>query len=179
MNHLSLLRMRKVSLELLKWKTAFLLLLASWARRSEIHAVTVRGTRIAANGKYAIISPSSEVVAKNEVAKGKPLDPFVIRSLEDFSDSDKTLWPVRGLRVYKDRTKSIRVKKKRLLISCKKRKSEIHLNTLSSWIKKLLQFCYKHPGRKSGTGSHEIRRIASTLVFNGVTSLEEMLKVGQ
>ena len=173
---------QKVSLELLSWKLLFLLLLASGARRSEIHAVTEKGARIADNGKYAIISPSSEFVAKNEVARGKPLEPFVIRSLEEYSDSDKTLCPVRCLRVYKERTKNIRGRRKKLFISTRMLVSELHINTLSSWIKKLLVHCYSHPGKKavelSGTGSHEIRRIASTLVFRGVVSIEELLRVG-
>ena len=172
----------KVSLEFLTWKTAFLLLLASGARRSELHSVRLLGARIAVNGKYATISPGSGFVSKNEVACGKALDPFVIRSLENYSDSDKALCPVRCLRVYIERTKGIRGIRKRLFITTQRSRKELHKNTLSGWIKKLLKFCYRHPGKKaielSGTGSHEIRRIASTLVFRGVVSTEDLLRVG-
>jgi hypothetical protein len=174
---------KKVSLEFLTWKLTFLLLLASGARRSEIHAVTEEGSRIAENGEYAVISPSSQFVAKNEVAKGKPLEPFVIRSLEHYSSSDKCLCPVRCLRVYKERTKKIRGNRKQLLISVRKMEKDLHMNTISSWVKKLLQFCYKNPGKRalelSGTGVHEIRRVAASLIFCGTTSMEEILKVGQ
>lgn len=173
---------QKVSLELLSWKTLFLLLLASGARRCEMHAVIEKGTKIAVNGKYATVSPSSKFVAKNEVARGKPLDPFIIRALKGHSDSDMNICPVRCLNFYKKRTEILRGSRKKLFITTMRSTREIHKNTLSSWIKKLLKFCYRNPGKKAvqltGTGVHEIRRIASTLVFRGTTSMEEVLKVG-
>jgi hypothetical protein len=113
----------------------------------------------------------------------KPLEPVVIRSLENHSKDDKALCPVRCLKVYRKRTKEIRGERKKLLIHFQKnRKNEIHTNTVSSWVKQLLEFCYNNPSKTAleltGTGAHEIRRFASTLVFRGCTSVEDLLKVG-
>jgi integrase len=173
---------KKVSMKLLTWKTVFLLLLASGARRGELHAVREETVKIAENERYAVLSPSSTFIAKNEVARGKPLDPFVIHSLKHLSGDDKALCPVRCLQVYRKRSRKIRNNKKLLFVTLNKSKKEIHKNTISSWIKQLLLFCYENPGNQavqlSGTGCHEIRRVASTLVFRGTQSIEDLLKVG-
>ena len=173
---------KKVSMKLLTWKTAFLLLLASGARRGELHAVREETVRVAENGRFAILSPSSTFIAKNEVSRGKPLDPFVIHSLKHHSVDDVALCPVRCLQTYRERSRKNRGNRKLLLIALKKAKKEIHKNTISSWIKNLLVFCYQNPGKKavelSGTGCHEIRRVAATLVFRGTQAIEDLLKVG-
>jgi hypothetical protein len=77
----------------------------------------------------------------------------------------------------------IRNGRKNLFISLWRRDDkEIHKNTISSWIKELLLVCYQNPSKEalelSGTGSHEIRKLASSIVFRDTSSLEDILKVG-
>ena len=172
-----------VCLKFLTWKMVFLLMLASGARRSEIHALSIHGTKIAESKEYMMVSPYSGFIAKNTLAKGKPLEPFIIPSLQNHSPDDRSLCPLRCFLEYRRRTEKIRGTKKNLFISYQKgRKTEICRNTISSWIKNLLLHCYKNPQedavRLSGLGSHEIRRIASTLVFIGNTCIEDVLQAG-
>ena len=60
---------------------------------------------------------------------------------------------------------------------------DIHLNTLSSWIKQLIEFVYKQPNKYAmevaGMSAHDIRGIAATLVFRSMTSMEDLLRSGR
>jgi hypothetical protein len=138
---------------------------------------------VAESKAFMTVEPHPAFVAKNAVAKGKPLDPFVIPSLETHSPDDRSLCPVRCIQEYRKRTSRIRGNKKNLFISYQAgRKYEICRNTISSWIKNLLQFCYRNPQEETltlaGLGSHEIRRIAATLVYRGTTSIEDVMRAG-
>ena len=172
-----------VDLKHLTWKAVFLLFLASGARRSEIHALSQESVSIAESRTFMTVAPHPGFVAKNAVAKGKPLDPFVIPSLQAHSPDDRSLCPVRCIREYGRRTKKFRGEKKNLFVSYQAgRKNEICKNTISSWIKNLLQFCYKNPQEETlslaGLGSHEIRRVAATLVYRGTVSIEDVMRAG-
>ena len=173
----------KVSLKFLTWKTAFLILLAAGARRGEICAIGIKGVKIAESKSYAILSPSPKFMAKNQRAMGRALDPFRIPSLGQIDPEDLRLCPVRCLRYYLKRTEKLRGERQKLFISIQpNKKEEIHKNTFSSWIKGLLLYCYQNPSKDAleltGTGSHELRRLAASLVFKGTSSIEDILKVG-
>jgi hypothetical protein len=173
----------KVSLKFLTWKTVFLLLLASGARRCELGAIGLRGVQFAESGEFVILSPSPEFIVKNQSAMGRALEPFKVPALSQIDPEDLRLCPVRCLREYLRRTKSVRNGRRNLFIShWRTDKKEIHKNTLSSWVKGLLLFCYQNPSKEalelSGTGSHEIRKLAASIVFRGTTSMEDILKVG-
>ena len=83
--------------------------------------------------------------------------------------------------IYLARTQQLREDKKLLFIAYKKgHQTDIHKNTLSSWIRKLLMLVYDSPDedvlRLSRTSTHEVRAFASSLAFRGTMELEEVLR---
>ena len=59
-------------------------------------------------------------------------------------------------------------------------KGDIHKNTISSWIRKLLHFAYSSAPEDvielSSARTHEVRALASSMAFRGNMDLEEVLK---
>ena len=52
--------------------------------------------------------------------------------------------PVRALREYRKRTKSLRGSIKRLFLPLTTNKANLHANTVSGWVKSLVQYSYEH-----------------------------------
>jgi len=176
---------KQVNDQFLTWKTAFLLLLASGARRGELHAVTYKGISFAKDHVTLKVTP--EFVSKTGLRKGEALKPIVIPSLTavlgEFEKEDRALCPVRCLKAYLDRTHGRREGKKLLLISMIPGfKGDIRKGTLSAWIKNLILYCYRSPApfamELTGSRAHEIRGIAHSLVFRGCVALEDLIVSG-
>jgi hypothetical protein len=99
-------------------------------------------------------------------------------------EEDALLCPVRALRWYLDRTKHLRGNKTRLFISYKAgHKTDICLNTISSWIKETVKMAYKDC--PEGTmkilkvSAHEVRALAASTAFYGNIALSEVLKAAR
>ena len=113
----------QASLQFLTWKTAFLLTLASSKRRSEIHALSVEDghCRFNNNNESVTLLTQPGFLAKTQLPSTASL-PFTIPSLSDVcgsDDEDRLLCPVRSLRFYLTRVKSLRGRRKRLFIPIK------------------------------------------------------------
>ena len=97
----------------LTYKTVLLLALASGKRRSEIHSWTHSSVSSRRNWSEVTVSPPA-FLAKNQLASDGPdsIKPVVIPALTTMLDSslveNKSLCPVRALKVYLDKTKSMR-----------------------------------------------------------------------
>ena len=56
---------------------------------------------------------------------------------------------------------------------------DIHQNTISGWMRKLITYAYQHADEDTAkllsTSTHAIRGMASSLAFKGSASLEEVL----
>ena len=182
----------KVPLKFLTWKVAFLLLLASGARRGELHAIKLENVTYPKDFAHVTLRPDPGFLSKTRLTTGKALDPFVIPSLSDSLGpdlkQDRKLCPVRAVKTYLHRTpKEFRKNRKLLLVSYSARgdntDKDISVNTLSSWISDLIQFCYKNPGNLaislSGRSTHEIRAYAASLVHKGSWAMEDVLASGQ
>ena len=115
--------LEQASLTFLTWKTVFLLTLASAKRRSEIHALSVEDGHIrfnAADGSVTLLCQSG-FLAKTQLPSVAPTA-FTIPSLARTcgqDDPDRLLCPVRALRFYLSRVKSLRGRRKRLFIPVK------------------------------------------------------------
>ena len=177
----------KVSLKHLTWKLAFLLLLASGGRRGEVHALDYKTVQHDPKWKRVILKPHTDFISKTQLRTqgATKLDSFVIKSLADFVgpdlQRDRKLCPVRCIKAYLARTQSLRADKKLLLISHKPNfKGDIHKNTLSGWIRKLILYCYENASDTSltlaGTSSHAIRGMSATLAFRGGVDLEALMQ---
>jgi len=177
----------KVSLKHLTWKTAFLTLLASGGRRGEVHALEYKTVAHDPKWKFMTLKPHDRFVGKTQVRThgATKLDSFIIKSITDFVgpdlQRDRKLCPVRCLKAYLARTQNMRRGKELLFISYRPEFSkDIHKNTISGWIRKLITYCYQNASEDTlqlaGTSTHAIRGMAASLAFRGGADLEEVLR---
>ena len=174
-------------LKYVTWKTAFLILLASGSRRGEIHSLDFSKVHHGNNWSSVILEPHVAFVSKTELRRSgssafnaikiPALGPILGPGLE----RDRGLCPVRALKVYLSRTKNLREDRSLVFVSYKVgHKGDIHKNTISSWIRKLLQFAYSSAPedviKLSSARTHEVRAIASSMAFRGSMELEDVLK---
>ena len=128
--------MKDTDLKHLTLKTAFLLALASGKCCSEIHAWVANKVSNLGQWEKVALFPSSDFIAKNQLGS-QSVSPVTIPALTTIVDrhfkEDRTLFPVRALRYYLDRTKDLRGSRSLLFISFKKgHTSDIRPATLSS-----------------------------------------------
>jgi len=174
----------------LKWltlKTVFLTLLASGARRSEVHALDYAGFQRDEQWRFVILKPHNGFVSKTQLrASGSSIlnsfkIPALIPSLSASLQEERTLCPVRALKIYLARTQDRRQGKKLLFVAHKKsHNSDICKNTLSGWVRTLLLKCYEDAPDDilslQNTKTHEIRALAASLAFRGNLDLEEIMQ---
>ena len=178
--------LRLADLKFVTFKTAFLLALASGKRRGEMHAWLHSSVFFNSDGSKVTVSPSSTFLAKNQLATQGPssVKPVVIPALAPTLDSslkeDKSLCPVRALKIYLERTKDFREGKNLLFVSMKKGFSkDISKNTLSQWLKNTVRVCYSKADSEiiqvSQVKAHDIRALSASLAFKGGIPLEDIL----
>ena len=168
------------SLKYVAKKTAFLLLLASGARRGEIHALDASKCVYRNSDKSMLLQPVAGFIAKNfNVVTGKcDFDGFVIKEL----DEQSILCPVRATKWYLRRTKSIRGSIKHLFLTnnLKGLVRAIHKNTLSGWIKRVIAQAYEVEENNKGPllnrATHEIRAQAASYSLYANVSVENILR---
>lgn len=158
------------SLKLVTLKTAFLLAFASGRRRGELHAL-VRTVSHKDNWSKVVLHTDPSFVAKTELANSSQvMQPLVIPALDSqdtTADSNLSLCPVRALRIYLDRTETLRGDREKLFISFKKgSKGEIAKATISQWIKKAVVASYELAGEEglqdSIVRAHDVRGFAAS-----------------
>ena len=179
------LRDKDMDLQLLTWKTCFLLLLASGARRGEVHALTHRGIKFHEKWDWVQLKPSPSFISKTQLRTtgASALQPMVIPSLKKRASDKKdlTLCPVRALQIYLSRTMDRREGKDNLFVSLNKNhKGDISKNTISGWIKKLIHRIYANGNAEAcqlaGRDVHLVRKYASTLMFSGTSDMDSLLQ---
>ena len=176
----------KASLKHLTFKTVFLLALGSGKRCSEIHAWLFRNIRHQENWTQVSLYPSPSFISKNQLAKEGPASvaPVVIPALSTSMDrslkEDRSLFPVRALRYYLDRTKDIRAGKELVFVSFRQSfQKDIVPATISSWIKQTVILCYQLSDEEAQTlhqvRAHDVRAFAASRAFQGGVSLDQIL----
>ena len=177
---------------MLAWtkKTAFLLLLASGARRSEIHALDIKSCYIADDKKSMFLKPRKKFLAKNHqtsTGRGR-FQGFWIKSMADYlgadmHDVDGTLCPVRAMTEYMERTKNSRKDIRQLLLAVPRSKSHkikpANKNTISSWIKHVVGEAYLNVPDDSpyrlDRSAHEVRALAASLCAYKNVAIDSIL----
>ena len=179
--------LRVASLRNLTFKTVFLVLLASGARKSEVHALSFKAFSHAQHWREVVLTPIPSFVSKtqfrssgNSVLRDIRI-PSLAHSLGQDLAEDRTLCPVRALKIYLARTQDMRRNKQLLFVSYRPSfEKDISKNTLSSWIKSLLNHVYSNPNEEvaqiSGRTTHAIRALAATLAFTSQAGLDEVLR---
>ena len=173
----------KVPLKELTLKTVFLILLASGARRSEVHSFSFSKVGHSENWSKIFLFPISKFICKTfrhgqrfESVTIPALTPVLCRDMTE----ERTLCPVRALKIYLARTQHMREGKDRLFISFLPGHSgDIHMNTISGWIRKLIFICYDtaHPfaAKMTGTSTHAIRGMAASMAYSGSVDIQDIL----
>ena len=174
------------SLKHLTFKTVFLLSLASGKRRSELHAWTLKGLLCLGDWEQVQLSPSPSFLAKNQVAKegSNAVSPVLIpalKSVQGITESDIHLCPVRALRLYLERTKTLRTGQRLLFVSFQQGHSrDIQCSTISSWIKNTIKLCYAKAGDSitdlSNVKAHDVRAFAASNAFYGGVSMDQIMQ---
>ena len=166
-------------------KTAFLLLLASGARRGEIHALDISQTLEMDNGKSMLLRANPAFMAKNFDPKTgrRAFEGFKITRLDTYTDDEdgRKLCPLRSYRYYKHCTEARRGEVNHLFLSCKRSKTTkpASKNTLSSWIKQVVADAYKAADEHSYPvlfrSAHEVRALGASLALYQNVSMENIL----
>ena len=167
--------LKDASLKILTFKTFFLMALAAGKRRGEVHAWTFSSLRHKPHWKEITISPSPAFLAKNQLASDCPdsLKPVFIPALKPFLSSDltedMTLYPVRALRYYLDRTSALRKGKYLLFMSFKEGFDRgLMGSTISSWIRQSVLLAYQSSNfdtQDLQVKAHDVRSMSASLVF--------------
>ena len=181
--------MRTATLAAVSGKTAFLLALASAKRRGELRAFSYR-VQHPENWESVTLQPLPEFVAKTEVP-GRPetrLQPVTLQGLASFAgpdlDHDRTLCPVRAIKIYLSRTKDIRAGRKELFVPYKAgAKQSIAPATISSWIQKTIQRAYKDATPAAAAliqaRAHDLRAFAASWNLHCSIPLSDILRAAQ
>lgn len=153
-----------LSLKHITWKTTMLLVLTRPSRSADLVKLNVTEKRYTPEG--VVFYPHA--LAKQS-RQGKPITEFFSPSFRD----DSCLCPVATLRVYEERTRSIRAGKSRLLLSFIQPHRAVTSSSIARWLKSVL--------KEAGVDiaifhAHSIRGASSSTAANmGVTN-NEILK---
>ena len=180
--------LRNAPLYAVSWKTAFLLALASAKRRSELRAFSCKVLH-PENWSSLTLRPLPEFVAKTEVP-GRPdtrLQDVTLEGLASFADgleADRTLCPVRAVKIYLYQTKDIRLGRKELFVPYKPgAKQSIAPATISSWIQKAIRYAYQDASTEEAAlgqvRAHDLRAMASSWNLHCSIPLSDILRAAQ
>ena len=176
--------LRYCPLDLLSYKTVFLVSLASGRRCSEVHSLQYEGWAVEPD-KSLSFKFIPEFVAKNQPL-GLPSPPICIKALTPLlcsDDEDRTLCPVRALKIYIERTKFLRSPlKRRLFVSIREdKKSDISCASVSRWIKNVIKSAYDNAeaedkSKVNNMKAHEVRAWAASIAWANNTSLHDIMR---
>lgn len=173
------------SLKYVTWKTVFLLALASGKRRSELHALTNRVIHHSVKWSKVTLVPETGFLAKTELVnrpacKSILTIPALSPIVEASDEPQRKLCPIRALKVYLQITKAKRGMKRKLFIAHKANfAGEIHANTISGWLRKVITLAHEDVPEETRTRlrikAHSIRSVASSWAFQKNVSLQNIM----
>ena len=165
-------------------KTVFLVTLATARRVSEVHAFSIDSDHLRFSNLDGSLILRTQVgfLAKTQLPSRAP-DSITIPKLSNFcrkSDNFKSmLCPVRAVKIYLNKTKSLRKHRKRLFIPTQG-DQDLAKSTLSRWVKYTIKHAYdsisKNPNRLFKPRAHELRALSASWAYMNYILLEEILK---
>ena len=174
----------KASLFYLSVKTVFLVTLATARRVSEVHALSMDSDHLRFSNLDGslILRTQLGFLAKNQLPSRAP-DSIKIPKLSNPScksdNFNSMLCPVRAVKIYLKRTKSLRKHRKRLFIPTQG-DHDLNKSTISCWVKYTIKHAYgsisKNPNRLFRPRAHELRAISASWCYMNFIPLEEVLK---
>ena len=174
----------KASLFYLSVKTVFLVTLATARRVSEVHVFAIDSDHLRFSNLDGSLILRTQVgfLAKNQLPSRAP-DSITIPKLSNFcckSDNfNRMLCHVRAVKIYLNKTKSLRKHRKRLFIPIQG-DQDLAKSTLSRWVRYAIRHAYtsisKNPNRLFKPRAHELRALSASWAYMNYIPLEEILK---
>ena len=174
----------KASLFYLSVKTVFLVTLATARRVSEVHAFSIDSDHLRFSNLDGSLILRTQVgfLAKNQLPSRAP-DSITIPKLSNFcrkSDNfNCMLCPVRAVKIYLNKTKSLMKHRKRLFIPIRG-DQDLAKSTLSRWVRYAIRHAYssisKNPNSLFKPRAHELRALSASWAYMNYIPLEEILK---
>ena len=174
----------KASLFHLSVKTVFLVTMATVRRVSEVHAFSIDPDHLRFSNMDGslILRTQMGFLARNKLPSRAP-DSITIPKLSNFcrkSDNfHSMLCPVLAVKIYLNKTKSLRKHRKRLFIPTQGDK-DLAKSTLSHWVKYAIKNAYdsisKNSNRLFKPRVHELRALSASCAYINYIPLEEILK---
>jgi hypothetical protein len=171
----------RISLKLVTFKTLFLVAFATAARRSELHALSKLMTRDV-DWSYVRLRMVDGFLAKNQTVKagGNAFRTFEIKKLPtdgDDNDNDGFLCPVRALRCYDKRVIRGEESGKLFVSFVNGRRTPLHPNTVSSYLKSCIRLAYELSGKATPAGvkAHSVRSMSASWASLKNVALQSIL----
>ena len=165
------------------WKTLFLLAITSLSRCSELHALDSRPEYVIFRKRSVSLTVNKFFLGKTAVP-GQPLKKIELHSFYDPPRSElehkwNLVCPVRALRIYLEKTDSIR-KDNQLFISYSRKflGRKVSTQSLSRWICKCIVYCYELMGKPvpSEVTGHSTRAVGASLADMAGVSIDQLCR---
>ena len=166
----------QASLRALSLKTLFLLALATAKRVGELQALSSIVTFV---GGDACLSYIPQFVAKSESLTHSIPRSFLVKSLSDFVaglDDDLLLCPVRALRIYLQRTRSLSPLRHRLFVSPRRPSRAMSKNAVSFFLREVIHAAGASRPEVGPVRAHEVRSVSTSVAFHRNWSVSSVLE---
>ena len=166
----------QASFRALTMKTLFLLALATAKRVGELQALSSIVTFVAGD---ACLSYIPQFVAKSESLTRFIPRSFLVKSLADFAvglDTDLLLCPVRALRLYLLRARSLSPGRHRLFVSPRRPTRLLSKNTVSFFLREVISAAGAARPQVGSLRAHEVRSVSTSVAFHRTWSVSSVLE---
>ena len=166
----------QASLCALTLKTLFLLALATAKRVGELQALSSIVTFVGAD---ACLSYIPQFVAKSESLTRSIPRSFLVKSLADFEaglDTDLLLCPVRALRLYLLRARSLFPGRHRLFMSPRRPSRAMSKNAVSFFLREVISAAGAARPQVGSLRAHEVRSVSTSVAFHRNWSVTSVLE---
>ena len=166
----------QASLRALSQKALFLLALATAKRVGELQALSSVVTFV---GLGACLSYIPQFVAKSESLTRSIPRSFLVTSLSNFAaglDADLLLCPVRALRIYLDRTRSLSPLRHRLFVSPRRPSRAMSKNAVSFFLRKVIHVAGTSRPEVGSVRAHEVHSVSTSVAFHQNWSVSSVLE---
>ena len=164
------------SFRALTLKTLFLLALATAKRVGELQALSSLVTFVGAD---ACLSYIPQFVAKSESLTRSIPRSFLVKSLADFAaglDTDLLLCPVRALRLYLPRARSLSPGRHRLFVSPRRPSRAMSKNAVSFFLREVISAAGAARPHVGSLRAHDVRSVSTSVAFHRNWSVSSVLE---
>ena len=164
------------SFRALTLKTLFLLALATAKRVGELQALSSLVTFVGAD---ACLSYIPQFVAKSESLTRSIPRSFLVKSLADFAaglDTDLLLCPVRALRLYLPRARSLSPGRHCLFVSPRRPSRAMSKNAVSFFLREVISAAGAARPHVGPLRAHDVRCVSTSVAFHRNWSVSSVLE---